>query len=58
MNPAIVKIVSRKKALIDAKTPTNAPTAKEATAPPLVRHWSLYASIDSAADSTIAATVR
>ena len=57
-NPAMVKIVRRKKALIDANTPTKAPTANDATAPPFVRHWSLYASTDRATDSTIAATVR
>ena len=56
--PAMVKTARRKKALMEAKTPTNAPTRNDATAPPLVRQWSMYASTDRAADSTMAMTTR
>ena len=57
-NPAIVKTARRKNALIDAKTPTKAPTRNEATAPSLVRQPSLYASSDIIAEMITAAATR
>lgn len=57
-NPAMVNAVSRKNALMEASTPTNAPTRNDAAAPSFVRQPSLYASSDRIADITTAATTR